>query len=78
MMFEGETFSRGLEVTRQISLTIPGDTVAQDVILHSTTNVDGVDLYEPQMIQRFPDLRETGIKTRGKAHEAAGCLCGNR
>lgn len=73
MVLKCKTLARGLEASSQVTLTISGDAMPQDVILHSPANVDRVDLHKSQMIQRGSDVCETGIKTGGKANEAPGC-----
>ncbi|MCU0750260.1 MAG: hypothetical protein MUF13_12010 [Akkermansiaceae bacterium] len=74
MVLKSKALARGLKASREVTFSISGDTMPQNVILHASANVDRVDLHKSQMIQRSFDICETGIKTGGKAHEAPGCL----
>lgn len=73
MVLKGKAFARALKASREIPLTITGNSMPQDVILHAPADVDRVDLHEPQMVQRGSDACETGIKTCSETDEAPGC-----
>jgi len=60
-----------MQVPHEITFAVATDAMAQDVIVHSTAHVDGIDLHKAQMIQRRADIRKSSIETSGLPHETA-------
>ena len=71
MMLKGPSRPITMQMPHEIALAVAADAMAQDVIVHATADVDGINLHKAQMIERRADIRKTGIKAGGLPHEAA-------
>ena len=63
---------RGMNQSVEVAFTIVPDTVAQDEIVHSTADVDRIDLNVPLVLQDRGDRRAGHVEKLRPAHELAG------
>lgn len=77
MMLKGGAHALVMEMSHQILLSITNDPMPEDVILHSPTDIDRINLHEAKMSERFVQRCKACIKARGEAHETAGCASGD-
>ena len=73
MMLKGGANALMMQMAHQIMLSITNDAMPENVILHPPTDIDGINLHEAKMSERFVQRCKACIQPRGEAHETASC-----
>ena len=71
MMLKGTAWPFAMHMPHEIALTIASHTMSQNVIVHATADIDGIDLHKTQMIERRARISKSGIQTSSLPHETA-------
>jgi len=71
MMLKGTAGPFAMHMPHEIALAIAAYTRAQNMIVHATADIDGIDLHKTQMIERRARISKSGIQTSGLPHETA-------